>query len=194
MKRRITFVPSERLLLWMWVAVGFTAALALSVAVVLFVRTSERLDASERETAALAAQLEAMGVEPITEPDEQPETVLIPGPQGEPGTEGRDGRDGADSTTPGPRGPRGFSGRDGTDGESITGPTGADGADSTVPGPPGSPGPAGPAGNDGADGTDGTATPGDYQCPEGQYVAGFTIADDGTVTLTCRTDQTLPGP
>jgi hypothetical protein len=39
----------------------------------------------------------------------------------------------------------------------------------------------------GADGKDGSVTPGDYQCPEDQFVAGFTVAVDGSVTLNCQT-------
>lgn len=47
------------------------------------------------------------------------------------------------------------------------------GADSTVPGPKGDIGPQG------------TALPGDYNCPEGQFMAGFSVATDGAVTLNC---------
>jgi hypothetical protein len=103
------------------------------------------------------------------------------------------------------RGPRGVKGDNGTDG--------TDGG----PGEPGPTGPAGPtgppptdeqvadavadycalhAGCQGPPGPAGTVNPGDYQCPEGQFVAGFAVTADGTVTLTCKSaippDNTTP--
>lgn len=64
----------------------------------------------------------------------------------------------------GPMGPKGDTGAAGKDG---------------VDGKDGATGPAGPKGDPG------TATPGTYACDSGQYVTGITIADDGTLTLTC---------
>lgn len=85
----------------------------------------------------------------------------------------------------GPRGPRGFLGLPGATGAiGATGATGESGA-AGPKGDTGPAGPAGPAGADGKNGANGTATPGTYSCPDTQYVAGFTIAADGNVTLTC---------
>jgi hypothetical protein len=44
----------------------------------------------------------------------------------------------------------------------------------------------GAKGDDGQDGQDGTAKPGTYTCPEGEAMTGFTVADDGSVTVACR--------
>lgn len=53
------------------------------------------------------------------------------------------------------------------------GPSGSDGADSTVPGPKGD------------KGDPGTAKPGDYICPEDEYMTGFSVTTDGSVQYTC---------
>jgi len=95
----------------------------------------------------------------------------------------------------GPRGPRGLPGRDGT------GTPGIDGLPGDI-GPQGPPGPpptaeqladavtdycALHAGCQGQPGRDGSVVPGDYQCiVDGEYVRGFTVAADGTVTLNCQ--------
>ena len=71
-------------------------------------------------------------------------------------------------------GPVGPPGDDGQPGESITGP----------PGPQGPEGPSGPAGQDGEDGQDMQA--GTYSCGDGEYVHGFTVNEDGSVTLDCQ--------
>jgi len=86
---------------------------------------------------------------------------------------------------------------------------GTNGADSTVPGPPGRPptpeevlaaveivcaddacvGPQGVHGVQGAQGIQGppgTAKPGSYSCPDDEHVTGFTVAEDGAVTLACQ--------
>ena len=39
----------------------------------------------------------------------------------------------------------------------------------------------------GATGPQGTATPGVYACPDGEYMTGFSVAENGDVTLTCKT-------
>lgn len=52
------------------------------------------------------------------------------------------------------------------------------GKDSTVPGP------------QGIQGEKGTAKPGDYTCPDGEVLTGFSIDAEGTVTLACR--STIP--
>lgn len=97
------------------------------------------------------------------------------GPPGRPGKDGMDGRPGADGLDgePGADGADGTDGKDGADG--LPGKDGLDGA----------PGKDGLPGADGPQGPPGTARPGTYTCPEGQFTTGFTIADDGAVTLTC---------
>ncbi|MDN4174744.1 hypothetical protein QWY28_17415 [Nocardioides sp. SOB77] len=118
----------------------------------------------------------------------------VDGADGTAGVDGADGRPGRDGATgrPGATGPRGLScteelGLDACRGP--VGPAGPAGADSTVPGPAG---PQGPAGERGEPGPAGTARPGSYTCPDGEYLAGFDIADGGSVTLTCRPLSTFP--
>jgi len=138
-----------------------------------------------------------------------PPPVVIPGAAGQAGPRGFTGSRGLNGPTgaAGPRGPRGVDGAPGPVGETgpagtpgDRGPTGAPG--STGPagpqgpkgdpgepgdrGPQGDTGPAGPAGADGAPGRAGTAQPGTYTCPDDQTLHGFTVADDGAVTLDCR--------
>jgi hypothetical protein len=68
-----------------------------------------------------------------------------------------------------------------------------DGLGEPDPGPCRGPqGDAGVDGKDGADGRPGTAKPGTYSCPDGEYVGGFTVADDGAVTLSCRAPTPPP--
>lgn len=43
----------------------------------------------------------------------------------------------------------------------------------------------GPKGDKGDKGDTGTVTPGDYTCPEGQWVTAITVATDGSMSLTC---------
>jgi len=98
----------------------------------------------------------------------------------------------------GPRGPRGLPGIDGTDGTN-----GIDG----LPGDAGPPGPPLTAeqladavadycalhgGCEGPAGADGSVVPGDYQCAVGEYLQGFTVHDDGTVTLNCQPNPFPP--
>lgn len=69
-----------------------------------------------------------------------------------------------------------------TDAGPCQGPQGVHGEQgpaSTVPGPKGDTGPQG------------TAKPGDYTCPDGEVMRGFSIAEDGAVTLACE-DTTPP--
>lgn len=74
-------------------------------------------------------------------------------------------------------GATGATGEPGVDG--APGKNGADGKDGP-PGPQGEPGPAGPQG------PAGTALPGNYACPDGQYLNGFAISGDGSVSLSCQ--------
>lgn len=87
----------------------------------------------------------------------------------------------------GPRGPQGPKGDPGDDGS--TGATGATGiGEQGATGAQGEAGPAGPQGDPGPAGPQGpagTAQPGTYGCPEGSYVTSFTVAADGSVSVTC---------
>ncbi|MEQ7847707.1 hypothetical protein [Nocardioides kribbensis] len=185
------------------IGLGFTVVVVWLVSLAGRVGEAEQnLSTSQAQSQALADQVEALGGEPVVDPEAPPadEPALIPGPPGEDGlpglpgldglngTDGKDGRngqDGADSTTVGPRGPRGETGLSCVDDLGLAacrgpqgpvGATGAPGADSTVPGPQGPQGPAGPAG---------TANPGTYTCPDGEVAQGFTIGEAGGVTLLC---------
>jgi hypothetical protein len=54
-------------------------------------------------------------------------------------------------------------------------------------GPQGVHGEQGPASTvPGPEGPQGTAKPGDYACPDGEHMTGFTVAEDGAVTLACQ--------
>lgn len=131
---------------------------------------------SQAATSALAIQVEALGEEPVVEPQE---VVPVKGERGEPGQDGRDGRDGED-------------GRDGKDG--APGPPGPPGADGVgVPGPPGPQGEPGIDGRDGIDGQDGApGAPGEPGAPgapgeDGDPPASFTFETGGPfgATYTC---------
>ncbi|WP_182377904.1 hypothetical protein [Nocardioides sp. WS12] len=52
-------------------------------------------------------------------------------------------------------------------------------------GPAGKDGTNGTNGIDGKDGAPGTAQPGTYACPAGEYLTGFGVAADGSVSLAC---------
>lgn len=163
---------------------------------------SQLVEVCDDPTEPLAAELRERGVcDDAAQAAEDaangdvPDPIVIPGPagppgprgpQGEPGPPGPAGQDGAD----GKRGPRGFTGIDGAPGP--PGPTGAEGSDGTDgsdgnDGQNGQTGATGPQGEQGPVGPAGTAQPGTYTCPDGQYLAGFTVAGDGAVTLDCRT-------
>lgn len=197
-----------------WVIPGAIAAavvvLLASVLYQLDVGAAER-DQQHAEIVALQAgldeanaRLEAEGEQPVPVPSvdpgagpQQPPQIIIgePGPEGDqgpPGVRGPQGRIGPPGEVgpPGPVGPRGATGEPGADSTVAgpQGPQGEPGQDSTVPGPvgpQGEPGPQGEQGAQGFQGPPGTARPGTYTCPEGQFTTGFTIADDGAVTLTC---------
>lgn len=169
-------------------------------------RLALSVKAQEQALQKANARLRDAGRAPVSAPPSPAPTQMVtePGPAGLPGATGATG----------PQGPRGLSCIDvlgleacrGPQGPSgavgATGPAGANGIDGKdgAPGAQGPAGPAGPAGpkgdtgapgKDGADGATGppgprgTADPGSYICPSGEYVTGFTIASDGTVTLTC---------
>jgi hypothetical protein len=122
---------------------------------------------------------------------------LLPGPTGPQGPQGPPGPQGPQGFI-GPRGPPGDDGRNGTDGRNgATGASGTDGRDGNPgpqgpPGPQGATGPQGPPGQDGPPGPQGTAQPGSYDCPQGEYLTGFTVAQDGSVTPHCAVVPSLP--
>lgn len=135
------------------------------------------------------ARLIQLGEEPVQQPAERPSVPsvlqgrrglscveelgypLCRGPKGGTGDHGKPGTDGATGLD----GEPGANGADGAPGKN-----GADGKDGAQ-GPQGEPGPAGPAG------PAGTALPGNYACPDGQYLNGFAISGDGSVSLSCQT-------
>lgn len=153
--------------------------------------------ARERALVAKAnRRLTANGQPPVVEPG--PPVIGIPGLNGIPGPPGARGPRGFPgipglSGPVGPRGipglpGRGIPGDPGTAGTAGTpgaqgpaGPAGADGA----PGPKGDPGPQGDPGPAGPKGDPGTAQPGTYACPDLQFLRGFTVGPDGSVTLDC---------
>lgn len=143
------------------------------------------------------------GERPVPTPTLPPSTVGERGEQGLPGRPGVAGPRGPQGT-PGPRGATGDEGPPGPGpsdeqvaravgfycgSNGCVGPAGPQGET----GPAGPAGPEGPAGPPGPPGAPGTAVPGSYACPEGEYVAGLQIADDGAVTLVCRPVPDLPG-
>lgn len=196
-------------------AVGFALAMVALAAGVFWILSQFAADDTElqRQAAEIAAleagmeeanaRLEAEGEQPVPVPSVEPGGEALPpqiiigepgpeGDQGPPGVRGPQGRIGPPGEVgpPGPVGPRGATGEPGADSTVAgpQGPQGEPGQDSTVPGPvgpQGEPGPQGEQGAQGFPGPPGTARPGTYTCPEGQFTTGFTIADDGAVTLTC---------
>lgn len=194
-------------------AVGFALAMVALAAGVFWILSQFAADDTElqRQAAEIAAleagmeeanaRLEAEGEQPVPVPSVEPGGEALPpqiiiGERGFTGAQGIQGRTGP----PGETGPPGRPGKDGMDGrpgaDGLDGEPGADGADGTdgkdgadgLPGKDGldgAPGKDGLPGADGAQGPPGTARPGTYTCPEGQFTTGFTIADDGAVTLTC---------
>lgn len=128
----------------------------------------------------------------------------VPGPQGRTGPPGETGprgpsgprgEPGEDSTVPGPAGIDGLNGTDGRGIQSMQCATGGwvikytDLTTAPDPGPcQGPQGAHGVQGPQGAPGPQGTAKPGDYACPDGEVMTGFTVAEDGAVTLACKDD------
>lgn len=156
-------------------------------------RESLRTENSEQDAAleALAEQIRQLGEEPAVEPDDLPDSgdakvfVPIPGPRGAscieeiglPQCRGDDGRPGGNGTdgepgAPGQNGSPGADGKDGAKGEQGD------------KGEPGAPGPAGPPG---------TALPGTYSCPAGEVMTAFSVAADGSVSISCQPLPAMPG-
>lgn len=142
-----------------------------------------KLSEQREKTSLLADQVEALGGQPITNPDDDKGfdrklLVPVPGPRG---PIGKPGRDGADSEVPGPAGEQGGKGRKGDPGLTplaIPGKKGDKGSTGER-GPAGEPGPAGADGKNGSDGRGITS----IACAGGQL----------TVTYTDGTTQTIDG-
>lgn len=200
-QRRAWIVPLVVMLL-VGLALGFVIYRIGSLSSRLDQSQSDRVDLhralqdQQQASQALAKQVRKLGGTPVVSP---PLVEVTSGPSGATGPAGPSGQRG-------PAGPVGPPGADGADGHpGLVGPAGAPGqsgpkGDVGPKGPAGEkgdPGPAGPAGVDGKDGKDGapgpqgpagsagSVTPGDYACPSGQYVAGFHVAADGSVSLDC---------
>lgn len=111
-----------------------------------------------------------------------------PGPPGPPGPRGYPGSAGIDGAN-GRNGQNGSTGEDGVNG--VDGVNGSDGQPGS-PGPPGPEGPPGPQGPDGPPGPEGppgqsgSIAPGDYACPDGEYVVAIHVQQDGAVNLECK--------
>lgn len=96
----------------------------------------------------------------------------------------------------GPGGTNGANGLNGADGRGLLSMQCAvggwiikytDGLGQDDPGPcVGPQGVHGEQGAQGKEGPQGTAKPGTYACPDGEIVTGFTVAEDGDVTLACQ--------
>lgn len=157
-----------------------------------------QLQQQEKASQTLAKQVRKLGGTPLVTPPVEvtsgpsgPAGGTGPvGPRGPIGATGATGKTGAQGVAGqvGPIGPTGAIGPEGPKGDvGSKGPAG----DKGDAGPAGPVGPAGADGKDGAPGQQGPAgsagsvTPGDYACPSGQYVAGFHVAADGSVSLDC---------
>lgn len=191
-----------------WAAVALCSVVLLSGSILAVVQQSddihrlqERVESSKVDRADLRQQLDEVKASAEENArrcsrsnDCQP--APVPGSPGAPGAPGLPGVQGPVGP-PGPRGEscveelglrpcRGDDGVNGSTGEpgangadGAAGKNGADGKDGAQ-GPQGEPGPAGPQG------PAGTANPGSYSCPDGQYLNGFTISGDGSVSLSCQ--------
>ena len=49
-------------------------------------------------------------------------------------------------------------------------------------------------GDCGTDGKDGSVTPGDYACPDGEFIRAVHVEEDGAMTLTCAPDEVRNSP
>jgi hypothetical protein len=167
--------PSPRALRWAWYLVALAALIAV-IWLVLSVSYHQRETDQKAARAArvadqatsaandLAAQVRAMGGQPVVEPSNLPKpgTAGPAGPQGLPGPPGVQG-------LPGPQGLRGLMGKPGVAG---------------VPGPAGATGPQGPKGEPGKDGQDGADGAIGPVGPAG-YPASFTFTAIGGQEMTC---------
>jgi hypothetical protein len=195
---------------WVWNAVGLTAlVLSIGLAILAAWDWQQRAEAAETSVVSMAERVQdecdTNGELRIDGRDlcdladdvvQDPASAPVPA-AGRDGTDGRDGIDGVNGKD-GRGGKDGRPGKDGADGDpggsgdpgvnGVDGEPGTDGVDGTngTDGKDGADGAPGADGQDGADGAPGTALPGTYACPDDEYVAGFTVANDGAVTLSCR--------
>lgn len=211
----LRYVPSTRVLRVVWVGVAVLAVGLLILLLVAVAVMSQRLDEAARndreskaDRAALHDALEALeqandrlrsvGELPVPTPDASDEPVAGPagerGPMGLTGPQGERGPAGPPGPV-GPPGPQGVPGEDGRPGEvgppGPAGPAGPRGEPGPAgprgeQGPKGEPGPAGPQGELGPQGPAGTAKPGVYGCADGEFMTGFAVGDDGSVSVACR--------
>ncbi len=168
-------------------------------------------EANERLADEGEPPVDVPGVEPGDDPQDP---VIIQGERGFTGATGAQGRTGPpgeigprgplgprgepgkDSTVPGPAGVDGTNGINGADGRGIQSMQCATGgwivtytdlSTASDVGPcTGPQGVHGEQGAQGIQGEQGTAKPGDYACEDSKVMTGFTVAEDGTVTLACR--------
>lgn len=225
--RKRTFVPSERLLWWMKVAVAVTAAGVLAWIGWLVYQQNDQLEHAEGKisdhTTAIknASEKQAELDEALDQANARLQRhdlppVPVPPPDSSPGADGEQGE----------RGPRGFPGPGPTRAQVRAAVLAecADGCTTMVQlaaaverycavnvcgtqGDPGPQGVAGPGATDsqvqaqvaaycaanpcgtpgpkGDEGDPGTALPGQYLCPTGEWMYGFTVAEGGAVTLSC---------
>jgi hypothetical protein len=162
-----------------------------------FDRLQDEADARGLAVTALAEQIEALGEEPVVDPDvvePEPDVLLVPGPTGPPGIAGQMGRDGppGDPGPPGVPGAPGPSGPPGPEGEmGVPGGSGASGP-AGESGPVGESGAAGPPGPQGSAGSPGPVGPPGADGPAGPPPESFTFTFDangmlpgGETTVTC---------
>lgn len=186
-------------------------------------RSALHSELNEQESAsqALAEQVKRLGGKPVVEPDE-PAPPLVIGLTDEqadaavaefcsvgdrcrptvsrddvrealadicdggacdapPAKDGKDGRDGADSTVPGP----GL-----TDEQADAAVARYCAANDCLP----EDGKDGRDGQDGKDGAPGSVTPGEYACPEGEYVTKISVTAEGSMVLACAKPSLLGQP
>lgn len=215
MRRFYNYVPSDTALRrgkWT-VMVLFIAVLFVAVWAVLWLaHENDILDERDRQSLsdredlrrdltaeqlareALEQQIRDLGEKPVVEPEDVPddaEVFVVPGPKGDKGDRGASCIEALGFNRC--RGDEGQGGEDGADGQD--GAPGADGAkgERGEKGEKGDPGAPGADGAPGKDGAPGTAQPGSYACPSGQYLEGFSIGADGTVSLSCQPVPVFPG-
>ena len=145
-----------------------------------------KLSEQREKTSILADQVEVLGGQPITNPDDDKGfdrklLVPVPGPRG---AAGKPGRDGEDSEVPGPAGEPGAKGDPGLTPLAIPGPPGKD-----APKPKdGKDGKDGKPGADGKPGKDGRGVK-SITCESGQLTVTYT---DGTSQIIDGADVCKP--
>lgn len=148
----------------------------------------EKLSEQREKTSILADQVEVLGGQPVTDPDDKTFDrrllVPVPGPRG---AAGKPGRDGEDSEVPGPAGERGAKGGKGDPGLTPLAIPGPPGKDAPKP-KDGKDGKDGKPGADGKDGSDGRGVA-SIACESGQLTVAYT---DGTTQTIDGADVCSP--